>query len=216
MFSEGRTERFYCSNEAGKDLFYIEIVIDEELDFVYMNTSLNYEFTAYHEILELRNHIIESHKCETVRNSFIEKLFSLIKSLPGIEKYFFGPEYLNKSGRHVPEYSAVIQNLIQSKDFPDYTVFSRNINSFYFEYSLPFLYVKLNEDTVKSISKKYFEKLIHNDITLSQEYVEWLSDKSEFFHVFLFDENTQYDCFLMKQQKDIKLFFVRQTILLHL
>jgi hypothetical protein len=216
MYNERKSERYYCKNEAGHDLFFVELIIDEELDFVYMDTSLNYDFGNNQEILELRKHITESYKLESIRDSFIEKLFSLIKTLPGIELCYFGPEYLNKNGKHVPEYSAVLDSLLKNKDFPDYTVFSRNINSFYFEYSLSFLYDKLAEGIVKTIEKKYFEKLIENDISLSNEYVEWLTENTEYFHVILYDQKTEYDCFIMKQQGDIKLFFVRLVILLHL
>jgi hypothetical protein len=77
---------------------------------------------------------------------------------------------------------------------------------------LPFLQKKLAEEVVKQIDKKYFEQLVKNDITLSQEYVEWYSVTSEFYHIFLFDQETQYDCFTMKNEGQVKLFFLRQVI----
>jgi hypothetical protein len=216
MLNEGRTERYYCKDERGRDLFFIEIVIDDELQWSYLNTSLNYDFSGFIHFNELEKKITDFKIDETDRQRLADELFTCIKSLPTVEQYFFKVEYLDKSGRHVQEYSTVIQQIIQHKDFPDYTVFSGNINAFYFEYSLPFLYQKLSEQTAKVIDKKYFEKLIENNINLSVEYVEWLAENCEYFHVFLYDQNTQYDCFIMKQKKDIKLFFVRHAILLHL
>ncbi len=216
MFNESRNERYYCRNADGRDLFFIDLVIDDELFWMYMNSSLNYNFTDNDTFKEMQIKITDFHLSESLRSNLIEQLFNFIKSIPGIEKFYFGPEYLDKGGKHVPEYSAVIENLLQHKDFPDYTVFSKNINSFYFDYSLLFLCEISVKETVKPIDKINFENLIKNDIILSQEYVEWLSDKSEFFHVFLFDQKTQYDCFVMMEEKEIKLFFVRQAILLHL
>lgn len=212
MLSESRTERFYCKDEIGKDLFYIELVFDDEMQWAYMNSSLDYDFKENKLIEELHRRITDYNLNPSFREKWIEELFSVIRSLPGIEKYYFAPAFLDKTGRHVPEYSAVLKNIIQHKNFPDYTVFSPNENSYYFEYSLSFLVTKLAENDSKKIDKILFEKLIKNDITLITEYVEWMSNNSEFFHVFLGDENTQYDCFIMMQEKEIKLFFVREVI----
>jgi hypothetical protein len=146
------------------------------------------------------------------RSVLIDKLFAEIKLLPNIEKYYFNEKEISKDGRHLPYYSTVVEELIRTKDFPDYTGFSENINATYFEYSLQFLEEKLRENTTQKIDSNEFKILLKYNFALANEYVELVADNSEFYWVFLSGEKNQYDCFLMTVNSVIKLFFVRQVI----
>ena len=212
MFGESRTERYYCRNQSGRDLFFVELIFEADYDYIYFHTSLCYNLRDIPEVMSLIKSITKTDITDGKRSELIDNIFSAIQLLPHIKKYYFSEDEVSKNGRHLPNYSTIVEELIRTKDFPDFTAFSENINAAYFEYSLPFLEEKLREKEAKIIDTNEFKILLKNNLTLANEYVELLADNSEFYWVVLSGEKNKYDCFLMMVDDVIKLFFVRQMI----
>jgi hypothetical protein len=212
MNNENWNLRFYCQDSNNRDIFYVEVFRDSFLDFTAFNSSLSYNILQHSNIETLANQLIDEYSNIVRRDEIISSLFFAIQSISGISEYYFKPELLSKSGRHVPEYETVLDTLLKEKEFPDFAVFSPNINGFYFEYCLPFLQWKITNKESSGIDKKLCEKIISIDFALSKEYVEWYSTTLQYFHVVLIDNFLDYNCYIICQDLQIKLFFLTRRI----
>ena len=210
MLRNGIPEKFFA-RKNNKDLFFIELCIDEEVDFIHINSSLPWTIFDDEKSSKLITEVTIFDIPANAREEKVSELSAHLQSLPGIEKYYFSDFLLDSHGRYMEFYDTVTSNLLRNKDFEDYTVFTSSINSFYFDYVKPFLEDELNKNTPEFLDKNTFEKLIQNNEELAREYVNLYQKNTQFFES-IFSRETGYDCFAMAVDFEVKLFFVRRRV----
>lgn len=213
MSTSNWNSRYYCKDADGRDLFFVELFMEEGLESINFNSSLFYNILQHRNIEKIVNQLTDENLDVSKRYDIVNLLFKKIQSIPGIGDYYFGSKSLNKEGQYIPEYVNFLQNFIQNNEFPDVAVFSRNINGYHFEYCLPLLQDKINKGGSKKTDKSACEDIIKLDVTLSNEYVEWYSNELNYFNEVLDYGQSKYDCFLITQKLQIKLFFIRKVVL---
>lgn len=204
-----KTERIYCRNSAGKDLFYIELTYLGEYDLIFLNCSLEYDINQHSAAKLLIDNICQANLTEIVRSELVINLFDVIKNLPGIHAYYFPNNILSSTGKYQECYARTIKELLYEKDFPDYTVFSLNVNTIYFNYALPHLKNEIHSEFPVYADKTHFEELICFNPELQLEYVELYSPDAEFF-IISTKSDKLYDCYIMSVNSVIKMFFIRE------
>lgn len=206
ILDEKHMQRYFCRNKHGRDLFYIELMHEAEWDCTLFETSLKYPIQDDPEISKQINRLVSSSTKKNEELKIINNLFFQIQLLPGIEAYYFPPELLNQQGRYIEYYHSVLNDLLQNKEFPDYSVFTAKINTFYFEYAAPYMNKEILKKTYKLLNKKLFELRIKNSLELGSEYVR-LYNQAAVFYGTCFEDSNKYNCYIMTLSKKVILFF---------
>lgn len=202
-----KIQRFICKDKIGLDLFFIELtIISFPVNIIYLRTSLNRDLSD-NPLVEA---ITEEYNSEERRIALIALLFIILKQLPGISKEYFDSYYLNWDGSLSDIRYNMVMVLLQEKEFPDYTVFSKNINAVYFQEINKQLAKEIRAKECEFVSREFIEKIIVNNIDLQLQYVEEYSKQSEFFLVKQSFEDIEYQIYVIAINKNIGLFFIQK------
>ncbi len=210
MMRNGLPEKF-MARKNHKDLFYIELCIDDEIDFIHFNSSLPLTIYEEEKTSKLISDITNFEVPDNRREELISELLAHLQTLSGIEKYYFSEFLLDKNGHYMEYYDVVTSSLLSDKDFEDYTVFTSTTNSFYFDFVKPLLEAELKNNAPDLLDKNTFEKLIQNSEELAREYVNLYQKNTRFFES-IFSKETGYECYAMAVDFEVKLFFVRRRV----
>lgn len=104
-----------------------------------------------------------------------------------------------------------IEFILPNRNFPDYTVFSKNINPLYFQFALPFLSEYVKNDDLCFAAHEHFEELIAFDMVLQQEYVEWYDPANEYYVTSKRDDGQDMDIYILARNKVVLMFFIRKS-----
>lgn len=74
-----------------------------------------------------------------------------------------------------------IESVLPNRDFPDYTPFSPSCNPLYFEFAIPYLKNRLNEECPLYACQIDFEELVGESYELQMEYIEHYHHENEYF-----------------------------------
>ena len=94
--------RHFARGFNGDDIFWVELH-DFGMERLFFETSLKidlHEFPRANEIIRI---ITNKEISEQARDMFVQRLFNEIFKIPGIQKYYFKKEELDKSGRYIGE-----------------------------------------------------------------------------------------------------------------
>jgi len=207
ILDEKHKQRYFCRNKHGRDLFYLEVMYEEEWDCKLFETSLKYPIQDDPVISKQINRLVNSSLEENEQLKIINDLFFQIQLLPGIEAYYFPAELLNQHGQYIEYYHSVLNYLLHNKEFPDYSVFTSKINAFYFEYAAPYINKEILKKTYKLIDKKLFELQLKNSLELGSEYVRLYNQASVFYETY-FEDSNKYNCYIMSLSRKVILFFI--------
>lgn len=210
MSSEFNT-RFFCKNKHGRDLFYLDIVFIEGTDLIFVEHSLKCNISNYMQAKMLMDKIMLNHITEHERQGIITELFDFIKTIPGIEEFYFQNEVLNSDGNFLEYYASTIESLIEEKYFPDFTPFSCSCNSIYFDAFKRILANELNAKLLTPITREHFEELIINRKALQLEYIEYYSHDAQFFSLRKEYNQMFHEVYILTNKKQIILFFIHVT-----
>lgn len=210
MNSEFNT-RFFCKNEHGRDLFYLDIVFVQGTDLIFIEHSLKCNVTAHPTAKILMDKIMQNPITEEERQGIITELFDFIKTIPGIEEFYFQNEVLNSDGNFLEYYASTIESLIEEKYFPDFTPFSCSCNSIYFDAFKRILANELNAKLLIPITREHFEELIINRKALQLEYIEYYSHDAQFFSLRKEYNHMFHEVYILTNKKQIILFFIHVT-----
>jgi hypothetical protein len=201
-----RTERYFCVDANGRDLFYIDLQF-EDFKFIHFYTSLKYNLFDFPQVNFIVNKITDCDTLPIDRISFIDQLCVYVKELPGISSYYFRDYVLDKNGRYMEFYDSVLNKLLFDKEFENYTVFSIRIHSFYFEFLAPYLKGEIISNKAIPVERQLIEGMLQNNIELSNEYVNTYSPHTHFF-LYFFTDKYLYKCYIQMEANDINLFFI--------
>lgn len=201
--------RYFCKDETGRDLFYIELDFDEGTDLIYFNTSLQYPIFNYDKVSEIINCLTLKKTSDVEMQKLINILFSFIRTLPNVESGYFSDELIDKTGTYMDYYDSVTSALLRDKDFDDYTVFSPSVNAFYFDYAVPIIKNEIISKNFYSMNKSEFEMLVKNGVELALEYVNLYSENAEYFRS-IFSHENNYEFYIMIIKSDVKLLFIKK------
>jgi len=203
-----KSERIFCKDDSGQDLFFLDLVFTPELPWGLLFSSLSNVIFEYPEIVSLANSITEKMIDSKTRNDLIENLFIHVRKIPGIEYEYFDDEMLDKSGRYMDYYQSTLESLLADKEFPDYSFFSERKNNLFFNFAKRNF---LHETTLLCADEKHFQELIFDKPDLQLEYVENYHPSAQYYYCCLNDESKTYDFYLMVVDCSLKLFFLRES-----
>jgi hypothetical protein len=206
--NEDKQERFFCKDENDRDLFYLELFFDYELETIFWNLSIDISLFLTEEAEDIINQIVIIDAPTEKRLILIDNLFEILKQLPEIENYFFSDELLDKNGTYSKDTADTLNNILLNKDFPDYTPFAEHSNTYYFYFFIPFLKSVIKENEITFVKRKEFELLVKNRFDLQAQYAEEYSNNAVFICIKLFNNDTQYNCYVLTIDNSIKLFFM--------
>jgi hypothetical protein len=175
------TDRFFCKNSSGNDLFYVDLSFIAEQGIIFLEFSFSYNWS----ILEF-NKVVDQISTEIFiderRLCLIALLFVLAKNTPEISVQISNNLLNEIKGIENDSYSNLLKELIASKDFPDYSVFSSTSNSIYFDYLKPIIENSLlSSADIEKVDKSLFEKLIAQSMELARAYVENFTCSIQYF-----------------------------------
>ncbi len=102
-----------------------------------------------------------------------------------------------------------IEGVLPNRDFPDYTPFSRSCNPLYFEFALPYLKNRLNEECPLYACQIHFEELVSECFELQLEYVEHYHPDNEYFLTQGITGDVLMDMYFIARHGEIIMFFIR-------
>jgi hypothetical protein len=105
----------------------------------------------------------------------------------------------------------VLDELIQQRDFSDYSFFSASHYPYVFELMNEILEPALNEQSIE-ISKSDFEKSLNNQFLLQVAYIDIFTSECSFRYMQKQDRYGYCDLFIMTLNEKVILFFVRTSI----
>lgn len=206
--SSGFNRRYFCKNENGRDLFYLDFVFVAGTDLIFIEHSLKYNISNHQPAKILLDKLIQNNIAEVERRGFITLLCDFIKTIPGIEEYYFQDEVLSLNGKYLEDNYSTIEWLIEKKYLPDFTPFTATCNSIFFDAFRGILTTELNSNHLTSISREHFEELIINNEKLQLEYVENYSPNTQFFCLRKEYNHMFYEVYIMTLNQHIRLFFI--------
>ena len=169
---EDKQERFFCKDKNGKDLFYLELYFDYEMECIQWSFSFDINQFFPPTIEELINQIIVINIAPERRHALVGKLFRILKSLPGIETQYFPENLLDKNGLYMEYYLETLNDMLRTKDFPDFTLFSDGSNTFFFYFLISIIKEVIKDKSYTIVEKNEFEKLIKNNAKVTTREVD--------------------------------------------
>jgi hypothetical protein len=104
-----------------------------------------------------------------------------------------------------------IESILPNRDFPDYSVFSKNRNSLYFQFALPFLTEYVVNENMVFVCQEHFEELVALDSVLQQEYVEFYGPGNEYYITSRAHDGQNLDIYILARAKQVLMFFTRKA-----
>lgn len=209
MIPDRNYERIFYRDEKNRDLFFIELHFFPDRNRIELTTSLDFDLSvnlqAQSIIRKIRHVDISSNE----REMLIKKLFKVIDAIPGIDVHYFTSDLLNRHGRYMEFYHKALKELLEEKEFEDYTVFTQKKNQLYFEYVRKELASEIRRDIFTFVTRERFESLLNKTEELASEYVEYYSPDAEFITITFYD-NKVHELFLMVVDFQVIMFFIRE------
>ncbi len=115
-------------------------------------------------------------------------------------------QYLSLNTHHMN-----IEDVLENRDFPDYTPFSLTSNPLYFMIALTFLKDKLKENILCQACIEHFEELVNECTDLQVEYVEYYHKDNQFFVVQSAHQGHLFDIYFITRYGEILMFFTRHS-----
>ena len=203
-------KRYFAKSNSGTDLYFIELTDLGGIKY-YFSSSIDTCQLNLPEIEKLVNFIVNKIITENTREKIIQKLFIQINQLPGISRYYFKKNQLNKFG--IFDESSYKLSLEQIEKFHPklLTPYSQFTNSFEFQI------VKDNstsdEDSTSSIelTKKEFESKLKISFELQYAYTEVFStDNVVYYFEQVYLDSGPANAYLMFERNNLIFFFLCQ------
>jgi hypothetical protein len=204
---EDRTERYFCKDGTGRDLFLLKLYFDHEMGIIFWDISIDKNYLTP-DAVDLIKQIIVFDIPQSKRSALIERLFGLLQCLPGIEGQYLSEFYLDKNESYEPNTTSTLEEILRVKNIEQFAPFTENVNAFYYHFLLHSLKGKMGEKLSTVISKESFEENVKKDEQLQFAYVEVYSEKAEYLRLKLCDDDTCYYCYVLVVDSTIKLFFL--------
>jgi hypothetical protein len=200
--------RVFCRSESGQDLFYIEIIYDEQTTLYILNYSLNYNLYQHEDLKLLINIVLNKFQTNSERESILYKIVDRIKIIPNINRFYFKENQLNKNGKYLEFYENVINEIIESFDAKEHVLFSTFFNSYFFELMKENV-SQLMKQQGSIFSKNEFEKIIQT-LSLSIEYVKVFDSNAIYKKAQLISSEILFDLYVVESNMEIKLILIRK------
>lgn len=184
--------RYFARDEAGRDLFFIELDNSDGLEqmFFVSNIGMNFQFKP--ELEGMINDFRKSSNSDYKRNELAEKIISEIIQLPDIEGYFFPDYLLSPSGSYLEFADHVVNNIVQNSDFPNFTPFSDEHHHLMFRKLRLLLNDWNRQGRGENVDKAFFLALLPKNEELQHLFVANLSDKMEFVKFQIVDDTQDH------------------------
>lgn len=205
-------ERYFCKDNSGIDLFFVDLFFIPEQGIIFLEFSFNYNWS-----ISNINRVVDQISTEIFNDErrlcLIAVLFIMVKNATEISTQVFRDQYPEMDDIYKDSYTNVLNDIIASKDFPDYSVFSKTSNAIY--YNILREYIEnaiLSDSGLEKVDKLNFEMHVAKNSELALAYVEHLVCNLKYFVL-----KKEKDCeicnfyFMAESSKVILIFIVKES-----
>lgn len=205
------TNRYYCTNRDGKDLFYISLDDFDQLPELNISSSLGIDLAEIPSSGDLLTQIRNKHLDYGIRIYKILELFTRIQKYPGIENHYFPEFTLATNGRYLEFYEQIGREIL-NQEIPDYTPLSENSHPFHFQKIKQVISEVKRQKRLNKLKQCHFEELLPESPALVLYYLDFYNLTQEFFHFQLEDgERQNWDFYCQVIQEHPVLVFFRRS-----
>lgn len=206
------TNRYYCTDRGGKDLFYISLDDFDRLPELNISSSLGIDLAEIPSTGDLLAQIRNKYLDYGIRVYRILELFARIQEYPGIENHYFPEFTLAINGRYLEFYEQIGREIL-NQEIPDYTPLSDNSHPFHFQNIKQVFSEFKRQKNLTRVEQSHFEEILTESPALVIYYLEFYNVPQEFYHFQLEDgERQRWDFYSQViEEHPVLFFFCRST-----